>query len=244
MNKRKRYRATSESDINCKFAKTRAEGKRLVSEKEKLTRLRDLAETHSVEEEMKCATENYTNAKCIHDWKKKNAVGNFVRSLVAKRDRNTKRQERDKKHTDLANRLRRGLESDTYSNFVRAADRDDEDDVASWRQDRDMTTPSRTDFSAYDLFRVQKQMLTLAVYYETMLAETNTNTMDNALFVAGKVAGVSSRTVRKWKHDFESNNYQFTERCVFVYLLHPHPVPITIIACQVNGLADGFWTTH
>ena len=237
MNKRKRYRGTSECDIDCKFDKTQVNRKRRLSKKEKLTRLRNLAETRQVEEEMKVATKNYTNVECIRDWQNKNSVGNFVRSLIATRDRKRKRQERDKKYTDLANRLRTGLSAGTYSNFVRAADKDDEDDVASWRQECDMAAPSRTDFSAYDLFRVQKQMLTLAVFYETMVADTNSNSMDNALLFAGKVAGVCSRTVRKWRQDFESNNYQFTERFVFVYLFfNPYPI------CTPNHSLSGKWT--
>ena len=71
--------------------------------------------------------------------------------------------------------------------------------------------------AAYDLFRVQKQMLALAVYYEVMqkTGQRPTDrfaTQDDALIYASEVVHVSSRTVRRWRDDFQINNRRFTER--------------------------------
>ena len=209
---RKRYRGTTDCNVDHNFAPTPSRSK-----KQLLTRLRNLAETNQVETEMEDVTKGYTSVDCIRNVKKPGVISNFVRSLVAVRDRKQKRKMDDSKHRELANHLRSGLQAGTFRNFVRPADRDDEDDVASWRQEGEMASPARTDFSAYDLFRVQKQMLALAVYYEAML-NTGPKTTDvfatreDALDAAGRTIGVCGRTVRKWRNDFETNNRRFTER--------------------------------
>ena len=105
----------------------------------------------------------------------------------------------------------------TITNFVRHRDDEEDDNVASWRRERPSPQPLRTDLSAYDLFHVQKQMLGLAVYYEAMLTTGRKktdrfDTQEDALIFAGNAVQVSSRTIRRWRDDFQTNNRQFTER--------------------------------
>ena len=95
----------------------------------------------------------------------------------------------------------------------------DDDDVASWRRERKSAVPLRTDYSAYDMLRVQKQMLGLAIYYEAMQTTGGKTsdrhaTQEDALIFAGGCVKVSSRTIRDWRNDFQTNNRRFTERYV------------------------------
>ena len=175
------------------------------------------AASHGVEREMYVATNGYTDFRCIGDLTKQSTIDNFIRSLKAKKIKKQKRDAADKMYREHAAYLRLGLQTGTIRNFVCHRDDDDEDDVASWRRERSSQKPSRTDFTAYDLFRVQKQMLALAVYYEVMqkTGQRPTDrfaTQDDALIYASEVVHVSSRTVRRWRDDFQINNRRFTER--------------------------------
>ena len=76
-------------------------------------------------------------------------------------------------------------------------------------------------------------MLTLAVYYESMVATKTINTQDADLNIVSKVTGVSTRTVREWKKYFEQNDeHRFTKRFVVVVIVvfknypnYPNPNP-------------------
>ena len=157
------------------------------------------AASNGVEQEMFLTTKGYTDFRCVGDLTKKGTISNFIRSLKSKKLRSQKREIADKMYREYAKYLRLGLQAGTVRNFVCHCDDDDEDDVASWRRERSSQEPSRTDFSAYDLFRVQKQMVALAVYYEAMQktgekATDQFDTQEDALIYAGKVVHVSSRT--------------------------------------------------
>ena len=92
----------------------------------------------------------------LHGNKKKGVVSNFIRKLKRKQLQKKKRETADKMYREHAQYLRQGLAAGTVNNFVRHRDDDEGDDVASWRRERVSVQPLHTDFSAYDLFRVQK----------------------------------------------------------------------------------------
>ena len=175
------------------------------------------AASNGVEKQMFVATHGYTDFRCVGDLTKPGAISNFITTLKRKKTQDEKRETADKMYREYAEHLRRGLQAGTVRNFVRHCDDDEEDDVASWRRERASQKPDRTDFSAYDLYRVQKQMVALAVYYEAMQTTGKKptdkfDTQEDALIYAGKVVSVSSRTIRRWRDDFQTNNRQFTER--------------------------------
>ena len=132
--------------------------------------------------------------------------------------RKEKRDVADKFYREEASHLRQGLQSGTFRNFVRHRDDDEDDDVASWRRERVSQQPDRTDHSACDLFRVQKQILELALYFEAMLKKTGNkitdqfDTQEDALIFAGKCVDVSSRTLHSWRNDCQTNNGQLHAR--------------------------------
>ena len=216
---RKRHRGNLEGEVSHRWSDSPVAQKK--SRHEHLAqRLQIRASRNGVESQMYAATKGYTCFKCIGDMRNKSAISNFIAKLKRRKKAEQHREIADKSYRELAQHLRRGLEAGTIKNFVRPREDDENDDRASWRREKS-ALPLRNDYSAYDLFRVQKQMLGLAVYYEAMLVtggkETDRfATQEDALIYAGDCVNVSSRTVRAWRNDFQKNNRQFTERCVNV----------------------------
>ena len=229
--KRKRYRGTIECDVDNTFHSNAVPKKKLrfvpvrqvKGDTESFAKLLcRRAAKNGIEQTVFAATKGYTDFTCIgKNLRKKGAVSNFLRKLKTLKLKAEKREQAEQLYRQHAQHLREGLAAGTLRNFVCHRDDDGEDDVASWRRQHASTQPLRSDFSAYDLFRVQKQMLGLAIYYEAMLTTGNKktdrfDTQEDALIFAGEAVQVSSRTIRRWRDDYLCNNRRFTERYVCV----------------------------
>ena len=140
-------------------------------------RLCKRATSNGVEQEVFARTKGYKDFRCIGNLRKAGAISNFLKSVKREKLKKEKRETAAKLYREHAQHLRQGLAAGTLRNFVRHRGDDEEDDVASWRRQKGSVPPSRTDHSAYDLFRVQKQMIGLAIYYESML-KTGTEKTD------------------------------------------------------------------
>ena len=214
---RKRYRGTMDC-IQSDSGST-SKNKRSCEKTDFADRLRMRCQRNGIDAEVCELTQNYTNFICIGQnvVEQRKRASNFIRSVKMKKRSKMKRLAERAQHQTYAAYLRLGLKSGNIRNFVRHIEDDEEDDVASWRRDIPSHKPPRTDFTAYDLFRVQKQMLGLAIYYENMLVTGDAdgdrfNTREEALESAGSCVEVCGRTMRYWRDDFESNNMRFTER--------------------------------
>ena len=214
---RKRYRGTTDC-INMDCSNTSKKTKSC-EKSDFADRLRMRCQRNGVDAEVCELTQNYTNFRCIGDsmTELRSRVSNFIRSVKWKKRKTTKRLAERAQYQAYSAYLRLGLKSGNIRNFVRHIEDDEEDDVASWRRHMPSHQPPRTDFTAYDLFRVQKQMIGLAIYYENMLVTGDADDdrfalRQEALESAGCSVEVSGRTIRYWRDDFESNNMRFTER--------------------------------
>ena len=210
--RRKRYRGCCEGERDHNLRSAATKRTKLDSTTNLAHRLCARASSNGVEREMFEATAGYTDFRCVGT----QSISNFIRSLKRSKQRKQKREFSDIKYKDYANYLRQGLQAGTYENFICPLDDDEDDDVASWRRHRKSHQP-RPDHSAYDLHRVQKQMLGLALYYESMLVTGRRKTdrfatQEDALIFAASAIDVSSRTLRTWRNDFQTNNKRFTER--------------------------------
>ena len=215
--RRKRYRGTMDcSKMDCGDTSKK---KKVCEKTDFADRLRLRCQRNGVDAEVCELTQNYTNFICIgaNMTELRRCASNFIRKVKLKKKTNLKRLTERAQHQAYAAYLRLGLKSGNIRNFVRHIEDDEEDDVASWRRHMPSHRPPRTDFTAYDLFRVQKQMLGLAIYYENMMVTGDAygdrfTTRDEALESAGCSVEVCGRTIRYWRDDFESNNMRFTER--------------------------------
>ena len=118
-NKRKRYRGTTDGERRSHYADPNVDDD--TSRKyptDIMARLRRLAVSNDIVEEMHDATDGYNKLPSRRSWTAPGVVSNFVRKLVAVRDAKKKRELVDVKHQELATYLRKGLAAGTMRNFV------------------------------------------------------------------------------------------------------------------------------